>query len=129
MNGMWGYKVADQNYKDVPTLVRYLVKAAGMGANLLLNIGPQPDGSLPATALDRLKGVGEWTSKNGETVYATTAGDIAPQEWGVTTRKGDRLFVHVFDPSLKTLHLPITANVKNARLYCDGTPGNNQYSK
>lgn len=100
-----------------------------MGANLLLNIGPQPDGSLPATALDRLKGVGEWTSKNGETVYATTAGDIAPQEWGVTTRKGDRLFVHVFDPSLKTLHLPITANVKNARLYCDGTPVKYEYSK
>lgn len=122
MNGMWGYKVADQNYKDVPTLVRYLVKAAGMGANLLLNIGPQPDGSLPATALDRLKGLGEWTSKNGETIYATAAGDIAPQEWGVTTRKGDRLFVHVFDPSLKTLDLPLTAKVKNAKLYSDGTP-------
>ena len=76
MNGMWGYKVADQNYKDVPTLVQYLVKTAGMGANLLLNIGPQPDGSLPATALERLKGMGEWTSRYGETVYGTTAGDF-----------------------------------------------------
>lgn len=121
MNGMWGYKIADQNYKDVPTLVRYLVKAAGMGANLLLNIGPQPDGSLPATALDRLKGMGDWTSKYGETIYATEAGDIEPQEWGVTTRKGDRLFVHVFDPSLKELSLPLNVKVQDAKLYADGS--------
>ena len=55
MNGMWGYKIKDQNYKDTKTLIQYLVKAAGMGANLLLNIGPQPSGELPATALSRLK--------------------------------------------------------------------------
>ncbi|EKC65919.1 Alpha-L-fucosidase, partial [human gut metagenome] len=56
MNGMWGYKITDQNYKSVGTLVQYLVGAAGRGANLLLNIGPQPDGALPAAAVERLKG-------------------------------------------------------------------------
>ena len=55
MNGMWGYKIKDQNYKSTPELIAYLVKAAGMGANLLLNIGPQPDGNLPEAALERLK--------------------------------------------------------------------------
>lgn len=69
MNGMWGYRVKDQNYKSVPELVRLLVRAAGKGANLLLNIGPQPNGELPALALDRLKGIGEWTSEYGETIY------------------------------------------------------------
>ena len=75
-NGMWGYKIKDQDYKSVKELVHYLVKAAGMGANLLLNIGPQPNGELPAAALDRLKGIGEWMNRYGETFYGTKAGDF-----------------------------------------------------
>lgn len=55
MNGMWGYKIEDQNYKSPKALIHYLVKAAGKNANLLMNIGPQPNGELPATAVDRLK--------------------------------------------------------------------------
>ena len=82
MNGMWGYKVSDQNYKSDTTLVRLLVRAAGKGANLLMNIGPQPDGQLPAVALERLKSMGKWLSEYGETVYATTAGDVMMPEWG-----------------------------------------------
>ena len=97
MNGMWGYKVADQNYKDTPTLIRFLVKAAGMGANLLLNVGPQPNGELPEVALSRLKDMGEWLRENGETIYNTEAGDFPAQDWGTSTRKGERLFEHVFD--------------------------------
>ncbi len=98
MNGMWGYKVEDTDYKSVPTLIRYLVKTAGQGANLLLNIGPQPDGSLPEQALDRLKGLGEWMRANGETIYGTTASPFGNKEWGTSTRKGNRLFVHVTSP-------------------------------
>ena len=51
---MWGYKITDQNYKSTKTLIHYLVKAAGKNANLLMNIGPQPDGELPAVAVQRL---------------------------------------------------------------------------
>ena len=45
MNGMWGYRIKDQNYKSVKELVRLLVRAAGKGSNLLMNIGPQPNGA------------------------------------------------------------------------------------
>ena len=117
MNGMWGYKIIDQNYKSAETLIRYLVSTSGKGANLLLNIGPQPNGKLPATALDRLKEIGEWTSRYGETIYGTIAGDIPAQEWGVTMRKGNRLFVHIFNHSAKELHLPLQSKVKNAWVY------------
>lgn len=117
MNGMWGYKIIDQNYKSPETLIRYLVSTSGKGANLLLNIGPQPNGELPAAAIDRLKALGEWTNRYGETIYGTTAGDIAAQEWGVTTRKGDRLFIHIFDLQAKELHLPLTCKVKEAIAY------------
>ena len=122
MNGMWGYKVIDQNYKSVETLIQYLVGAAGKGANLLMNIGPQANGELPAAALERLKGMGEWLRKNGETVYGTTAGDIPTQEWGVTTRKGERLFIHIFDWKENQLTLPLTCKVKKAFTYEGNTP-------
>ena len=57
MNGMWGYKITDLDYKSSKTLIHYLVRAAGRNGNLLLNIGPQPDGKLPATAVERLRDV------------------------------------------------------------------------
>ena len=122
MNGMWGYKLVDQNYKTPETLIRYLVSIAGKGANLLLNVGPQANGELPAAAIERMKAMGEWLKANGETVYGTTAGDIPAQEWGVTTRKGDRLFVHIFDHSQKELLLPLGCKVKKAFTYADKKP-------
>ena len=114
MNGMWGYKLVDQEYKSSETLIRYLVSAAGKGANLLLNVGPQPNGEIPATALQRFKEIGAWTKTYGETIYGTTAGDIPVQPWGVTTRKGDRLFVHIMNLGSKELELPLSCKVKKA---------------
>lgn len=107
MNGMWGYKITDQNYKSVKTLIHYLVKAAGKDANLLMNIGPQPDGCLPEVAVQRLKEVGEWMQIYGETIYGTRGGCIAPHDWGVTTQKGNRLFVHILNLPDKALFLPL----------------------
>ena len=117
MNGMWGYKVIDQNYKSVSELIRLLVGAAGKGANLLLNIGPMPDGELPPLSLDRLKGMGQWLDKYGETIYGTVAGDVPTRPWGVTTRKGDRLFVHIMSLSDNSLFLPVKAKVRKALDY------------
>ena len=120
MNGMWGYKVVDQNYKSTETLIRYLVSAAGKGANLLLNVGPQPNGELPEAALERMKAMGEWLSVNGDTIYATEAGDVAQQEWGCTTRKGDRLFVHIFELEGDAVVLPLECEVVEATVFASG---------
>ena len=114
MNGMWGYKIIDQNYKSTEELIRLLVRTAGKGANLLLNIGPQPNGELPATALDRLKEMGEWLRANGESIYGTTAGDLEEQPWGVTTRNGNALYLHILDLDSNTLELPLSCKVKSA---------------
>ena len=121
MNGMWGYKVVDQNYKSTSTIIRYLVSAAGKGANLLLNVGPQPNGELPAVAVERMKAVGEWLAEFGDTIYATEAGDIAQQEWGCTTRKGDRLYLHIFEFAGGELFLPLDCKVVEAKSFADGT--------
>lgn len=123
MNGMWGYKIIDQNYKSVKTLVHYLVKAAGRNANLLMNIGPQPNGKLPAVAIERLKSVGEWMKTYGETIYGTRGGDITPRDWGVTTRKGNKLYVHILNLEDKGLFLPLTTEkVRSAVVFKDKKP-------
>ena len=98
MNGMWGYKVADQNYKSAEELIQLIVRAAAKNSNLLLNIGPQPNGELPALALDRLKKIGAWMSRNGRSVYGTQATSLPEQPWGVTTQNGKSLFLHVLQP-------------------------------
>ncbi len=96
MNGMWGYKVADQDYKSVDELITLIINAAAKGCNLLLNIGPQPNGELPALALDRLQGIGKWMNVYGETIYGTQRGiDDAP--WGVTTKKENTTYIHVLN--------------------------------
>lgn len=123
MNGMWGYKITDQNYKTSKELIHYLVKAAGKNANLLMNIGPQPNGELPATAVERLKEMGQWMAIYGETIYGTRGGWVAPHDWGVTTMKGNKLYVHILNLKDRSLFLPLTGKkVKKAVTFKDQTP-------
>lgn len=120
MNGMWGYKLRDTDYKDSKTLIQYLVKAAGMGANLLLNIGPRPDGRLPEQSLERLKEIGAWMKVNGETIYGTEAGDFEATEWGTATRKGNKLYVHILNASQPEITVPTRLKVKGAKTFGEG---------
>lgn len=125
MNGMWGYKIKDQDYKTTDELIRLIVGAAGKGANLLLNIGPQPSGDLPAAALDRLKGIGEFMEANGETIYGTDAGPFPPQTWGVSTRsrQGNTVYVHVLRPEAPVVYLPMAQEkILSARRYGSAEP-------
>lgn len=103
MNRSWGYRITDDSYKSVPELIRYLVSTAGRNANLLLNVGPQPNGELPEAAVVRLREMGEWLTKNGETIYGTRSAIMKPQEWGVATEKGDKIWLHIFPDKIKQL--------------------------
>lgn len=105
MNGSWGYRMSDLEYKSTEELIRYLVRTAGMNANLLLNVGPRPDGTLPEQAVERLRGIGEWLAANGKSIYGTRGGIIAPQDWGVTTQKDNVLYVHILNLQDSTLTL------------------------
>jgi len=112
MNGMWGYKVADQNYKSATELIRLLVRTSGKGANLLLNIGPQPDGSLPQMALERLSEIGQWLNRNGEAIYGTEAGGIACGDSIVSTRKGDTVYLHLLQDNISEVCIPVSGKVR-----------------
>jgi alpha-L-fucosidase len=117
MNGAWGFNITDRNFKSVPDLIGYLVRAAGNGGNLLLNVGPRPDGTIQPEAVDRLREIGRWLQTYGPSLYGTRGGPVPPQKWGATTRRGDAVYVHVLDTSLTTLALPAFGRVTSARLW------------
>lgn len=118
INEHWGYSITDSNYKSGKELIQMLVRAAGKNANLLLNIGPEPGGALPSLALDRLKSIGEWLNKYGETIYGTRGGIVGPHDWGVSTQRGNKLYIHIMNSMDSSLFIP-TGNhkVKSAVVY------------
>ena len=117
INGAWGYNKNDKNFKSVPNLIHYLVHAAGANANFLLNIGPMPTGKVQPEFVERLHAVGQWMEKNGETIYGTRGGPITPRSWGVSTQKGDRIYLHVLDWKDDYLALPELTGVREAHLF------------
>jgi alpha-L-fucosidase len=115
MNDSWGFNITDKDFKSVRALVGYLVRAAGYGANLLLNIGPRPDGTIGPEFTARLDSLGAWLGTYGPAIYGTCAGPVAPRSWGATTRRGDTVFVHVLDwPDPQLALPPLGAPVRTA---------------
>ena len=125
LNDNWGYNLKDPKWKSVPDLLRTLVSIAGRNANLLLNVGPGPDGTIPAGSVERLAAMGEWMAANGESIYGTRATLLKPQPWGVVTHKEGKIFLHVLEmPENGTITLPFTLKVKkgHVKAFGSGTP-------
>lgn len=121
INGAWGYNASDKRFKSTRDLVHYLVRAAGYNANFLLNVGPMPNGRIQPEFVTRLHEVGQWLGKNGESIYGTRGGPVSPRPWGVTTRKGNKIYVHVLNWTDSVLAMPkLPAKVKSAKLLMDG---------
>jgi len=106
MNQSWGFNITDKKFKSVKDLIGYLVRAAGNDGNLLLNIGPRPDGTIQPEAIERLRVVGDWLGTYGRSIYGTRGGPVSPRAWGATTRRGDTVFVHVLEWPDRSLSLP-----------------------
>ncbi|MEW6235767.1 MAG: alpha-L-fucosidase [Candidatus Omnitrophota bacterium] len=118
MNNSWGYNKDDHKYKSVKEIVHYLVKAAGFGANLLLNVGPMPTGEIQPEFQERLIAVGQWLKENGKTIYKTRRGPFVKQEWGTSTRKGDIVYLHILKSPGASLKLPAADfAVQSARVF------------
>jgi alpha-L-fucosidase len=66
--------------------------------------------------------MGEWLRANGESIYGTRGGPVKPRPWGVTTQKGDKIYVHVLDWSDEVLALPKMPNIAKATLLASGKP-------
>lgn len=121
MNNSWGFNLQDKNYKSTKNLIQYLVKAAGFNSNFLLNVGPMPDGRIQPEFIKTLGEIGKWMEKNGETIYGTRGGPVSPRAWGVTTQKGNKVFVHVLNPEDNNLLIPdFGAKVKKITFFGSG---------
>lgn len=121
MNNSWGFNVTDRSFKSTTQVIHYLVRAAGFGANLLLNVGPRPDGTIQPEAVERLREVGRWMDQFGSSIHGTRAGPITPRDWGVTTRRGDTIFVHVLNWRDRQLAIPaLEGRIAAARLMSSG---------
>jgi alpha-L-fucosidase len=99
LNNAWGYSKNDTDYKSAETVVRNLVDIASKGGNYLLNVGPTPEGVMPAEAQRILSEVGAWLAVNGESIYGTTSGGPGVR-WNpdidAITAKDNTLYLHLF---------------------------------
>lgn len=122
MSESWGYGVNDRDYKSVKKLVHMLVGAAGRNANLLLNVGPMPNGELQPENIDTLKQIGDWTAKYGKTIYETRGKLIDPQDWGVLTATDKEGFVHILkSPANDFVFLPnFNRKIKEVKAFDSG---------
>ena len=121
LNESWGFNIGDDHYKSPEELERMLVQAAGNNSNLLLNIGPMPNGEVQDDFVTRLHAVGEWMSRYGDSIYGTRGGPIAPADWGVTTQKAGKIYVHVLNWKGKLLALPaVQETISTAQSFPDG---------
>ena len=125
MNGTWGYRTSDNNWKSTNTLIHNLCDIASKGGNYLLNVGPKPDGTFPDQSINALKEMGSWMKINGEAIYATKTGNIDGIPWGRCTRKemngNTILYFSVFDwPTHGKLWIPgLTNEIVSATLLSD----------
>ncbi len=101
----WAWK-PDDPMKPLAECVRTLVTCAGGDGNLLLNVGPMPDGEIEPRQAARLREIGGWLRTHGESVHGTRGGPWKPGPWGASTRRGEAVYVHVFDWPGELLVLP-----------------------
>ena len=119
--GAWGWK-AGAAIKSLRDSVQLLAKVVGRDGNFLLNVGPRPDGQIDPPQAQRLQEIGDWLAKNGESIYGTRGGPFLPGAYGVSTYRGQKIYVHVLDwKGASKLLLPaIPAKVVRASLLTGG---------
>ena len=105
MNGHWGYCATDRDYKPASMLVKKLVECVSKGGNLLLNVGPDAQGRFPEESRHILAEIGRWMDRNGESIYGCGPAGLDKPEYGRLTRKGDRLYCHIYENSIGPLPL------------------------
>jgi alpha-L-fucosidase len=90
----WAWK-PDDVVKSTEQCLHSLIRSAGGDGNLLFNVGPKPDGTIEPLQVERLKEMGAWLKEYGFSIYGTRGGPFKPTDWGVSTRKDNKIYLHV----------------------------------
>jgi alpha-L-fucosidase len=112
----WAWKPNDK-MKSLKQCIQNLVRAACGNGNFLFNVGPMPDGRMEARQVERLKEMGDWLKIYGESIYNTRGGPFVPVESHGATRKGHKIYIHVFERKDGTLILPALPGVTIMKAY------------
>jgi len=115
--GFWSWHGFQTPVISFQECIRYLISCAGGDGNLLMNIGPMPTGQIDPREAARLKQIGEWLEKYGESIYGTRGGPFLPDSNVVSTYKGKQVYVHVFNARSGGIALPaLTDKIVKAEL-------------
>ncbi len=118
--GAWGYQ-PDKLPKPLDHYIRLLVNVAGRDGNLLLNVGPRPDGRIDPAQVERLTEIGAWLGKYGRSIYATRGGPFLPGAYGASTHRDKTIYVHILKwPGDKLLLPAIPARIVGATTLTGG---------
>jgi alpha-L-fucosidase len=119
-NNWWGYHIGDNMWKTPQKIVADLCKIAEGGGNLLFNVGPKPDGTLPQPYVDCILETGKWLEENGEAIYGAQPGICEVSSIGHMTIKGNKVYLLVLYWPGTEVHMSGLANkVLQARLLRD----------
>jgi alpha-L-fucosidase len=119
INDSWGYQRNDHNYKTPYQMLRIFADCISMGGNLLMDIGPKEDGTIPQQQIDVLKEFGRWTSKYPEAIYGTEAGIPQENYYGPSALSKDKktLYLYVTKRTNSTINVTgLVSEVKSVRL-------------
>ena len=121
MNDAWGYQTFDNNYKTPNMIVRTLADVMNMGGNLLLDIGPKADGTIPGQQVEILKDLARWTSKNSDAIYGTKQGLPFVNYKGKSafSKDGKKLFLYLEEAKDFVKMYGISSTPKSARILGD----------
>lgn len=96
INDSWGYQQNDKEFKSPDQVIRIFAECLSKGGNMLLDIGPKADGTIPAEEVTVLKELGNWTKKNAEAIYGTEAGLPPGYFYGPSTLSKDSTMLYLF---------------------------------
>jgi alpha-L-fucosidase len=117
----WAWGGTQDGVKSLETCLGFLIRCAGGDGNMLLNVGPTPTGEIAPEQANLLKEMGAWLARNGESIYGTRGGPFKPGDYGVSTRKGNTIYLHVLEWPDEALKLPtIAAKVLRSRVLGGG---------
>ncbi len=123
LNENWGFHAGDHNWKSAKQVVRMLCETASKDGNLLLNVGPRSDGTIPEPSARILREAGDWLRRNGEGIYGTSRSPFSWTNWGRITTRGNTVYLHIFDGTGPELCVAEIKNrVLSARLLDGGAP-------
>jgi len=96
VNESWGYQGTDHDFKSANQIIRIFIDCLNLGGNLLLDIGPKADGTIPDEEVSVLKELGRWTKKHHESIYGTEAGIPLGHYYGATTLSKEKDLLYLF---------------------------------